>query len=88
MEMILREMGLGESGRVLGFLKGQSDYRRKLLAMGLTKGAEFTVTRVAPLGDPVEINVRGFALSLRKNEADVLRVERTSRAFARTADGY
>jgi ferrous iron transport protein A len=43
--------------------------------MGLTPGTEFTVTRHAPLGDPVEIQVRGFNLSLRKAEADALRVE-------------
>ena len=50
-------------------------YKRKLLAMGLTPGTEFTVTRVAPLGDPVEIKVRGFKLSLRKDEAAALVVE-------------
>lgn len=50
-------------------------YKKKLLAMGLTPGTEFTVTRVAPLGDPVEILVRGFKLSLRKDEASALVVE-------------
>ena len=50
-------------------------YKKKLLAMGLTPGTEFTVTRVAPLGDPVEIFVRGFKLSLRKDEAAALVVE-------------
>jgi ferrous iron transport protein A len=44
--------------------------------MGLTKGTEFTVLRIAPLGDPVEIEIRGFRLSLRKNEADALLVRR------------
>ncbi|OBS08522.1 Ferrous iron transport protein A [Acidihalobacter prosperus] len=44
--------------------------------MGLTLGAEFTVTRLAPLGDPVEIRVRGSALTLRKDEAAALRIER------------
>ena len=44
--------------------------------MGLTPGTEFSVTRLAPLGDPVEINVRGYAVSLRKDEAQLLRVER------------
>ena len=44
--------------------------------MGLTKGTEFTVKRVAPMGDPVEINLRGFALSLRKDEADSVLVEK------------
>lgn len=51
-------------------------YRERLLAMGLTKGAEFTVKRVAPMGDPVEIYVRGFSLSLRKNEVAAVLVEK------------
>lgn len=78
MDMVLRDLGVGDTGRVTGFLKGNTDYRQKLLAMGLTTGAEFTVARVAPLGDPVEISVRGFSLSLRKHEAAVVRVERTT----------
>ncbi|MGK7895588.1 MAG: ferrous iron transport protein A [Xenococcus sp. (in: cyanobacteria)] len=53
-------------------------YKKKLLAMGLTPGTEFKVTRVAPLGDPVEILVRGFKLSLRKDEASALVVEELS----------
>jgi ferrous iron transport protein A len=48
------------------------DYKRKLLAMGLTPGTELRVTRHAPLGDPTEIEVRNFRLSLRKHEADAL----------------
>jgi ferrous iron transport protein A len=44
--------------------------------MGLTPGTEFTVVRLAPLGDPLEINVRGYAVSLRKGEAQLLQVER------------
>lgn len=76
MKETLQNMEIGEEGRVSGYAKGASVYRGKLLAMGLTKGTEFTVERIAPLGDPVEINVRGFALSLRKNEASALMVER------------
>lgn len=72
----LQEMALGESGTVAGYVKGASAYRGKLLAMGLTKGTTFTVQRIAPMGDPVEIRVRGFALSLRKGEASALLVER------------
>jgi ferrous iron transport protein A len=48
--------------------------------MGLTRGTEFTVKRVAPLGDPVEISVRGFALSLRKDEAAAVMVEKEGAA--------
>ena len=71
----LQEMALGSTGRVVGYEKAYQGYRGKLLSMGLTPGTEFTVIRVAPLGDPVEINVRGFYLSLRKQEADALIVE-------------
>ncbi len=72
----LGEMALGDKGKVAGLEKGNQGYRKKLLAMGLTPGTEFNVVRYAPMGDPVEINVRGFALSLRKDEAAALRVER------------
>ena len=73
----LREMRPGEKGRVLGFQKGHDKaYRHKLLAMGLTRGAEFMVTRYAPLGDPIEIKVLGFALSLRKSEANTLLIKK------------
>jgi ferrous iron transport protein A len=72
----LGDLAVGESGRVTGYEKGERAYRERLLAMGLTKGTRFTVSRLAPLGDPVEIKVRGFSLSLRKGEAQTLLVER------------
>jgi ferrous iron transport protein A len=72
----LRELPVGQRARVLGFAEGAVAYRRKLLSLGLLPGTEFSVIRVAPMGDPVEIRVRGFALSLRKDEADALRVEK------------
>lgn len=78
MTITLRALTAGATGRVVGFSKGNRAYRQKLLAMGLTPGVEFTVVRYAPLGDPVEIRVRGFALSLRKDEADALLVEESS----------
>lgn len=74
--MNLRDLQVGDSGRVAGFEEGGRSYRRKLLAMGLTPGTVFNVTRVAPLGDPVEIAVRGFRLSLRRDEAAAVRVEK------------
>lgn len=74
--MNLKDMRVGDAGRVAGFEEGGRSYRKKLLAMGLTPGAEFSVTRVAPLGDPVEIAVRGFRLSLRREEAAAVRVEK------------
>lgn len=73
----LGEMRVGESAQVSGYTKGAKGYRHKLLAMGLTPGTSFRVTRVAPMGDPVEIELRGFNLSLRKDEASALQVERS-----------
>ena len=74
--MTLKDLLPGDRARVAGFLEGGNAYRRKLLSLGLTPGAELSVTRVAPLGDPVEIRVRGFALSLRRDEAATLSVEK------------
>lgn len=71
----LGELTVGTAGRVVALQRGNRGYREKLLAMGLTPGTEFTVVRLAPLGDPVEIRVRGSAISLRKDEAALLRVE-------------
>ncbi len=70
----LASMLPGQSGQVIGFESGNRGYRRKLLALGLTRGVEFQVLCVAPLGDPVEIRVRGFDLSLRRAEANVLKI--------------
>ena len=75
MEKTLEDLSVGRTGKVLGFAAGSAQYRKKLLAMGLIKGTEFQVVRVAPMGDPVEIKVRGFSLSLRKDEAKSLRVQ-------------
>lgn len=72
----LKEMQAGDQGRVQGFEEGGRGYRRQLLSMGLTPGVEFRVVRVAPLGDPVEVRVRGTSVSLRKAEAEALQVER------------
>ncbi|PLS68304.1 MAG: hypothetical protein CV045_08705 [Cyanobacteria bacterium M5B4] len=63
---------IGSRLRLLGYEPTARDYKRKLLAMGLTPGVEILVKRYAPLGDPIEIEVRGFALSLRKEEANAL----------------
>ncbi len=73
----LGQLAVGEKAIVSGFSDGQKEYRAKLLAMGLTKGVELELTRVAPLGDPLEISVRGFSLSLRKAEAAAVLVERS-----------
>jgi ferrous iron transport protein A len=68
-------MSVGETGMVAGFAETGRGYRKKLLAMGLTPGTELSITRVAPMGDPVEIRVRGFKLSLRRHEAAAVEVE-------------
>ncbi len=76
MQVTLKDLSIGERAQVAGFGGGASAYRRKLLSMGLTIGAEFSVTRLAPLGDPVEIRVRGYSLSLRKHEAEEITIRR------------
>lgn len=76
MSETLRDMAVGESGTVAGYAKGSSAYREKLLAMGLTRGTPFIVERIAPMGDPVQIQVRGFDLTLRRGEASALLVNR------------
>ncbi|MBM3514039.1 MAG: ferrous iron transport protein A [Alphaproteobacteria bacterium] len=68
----------GESGRVVALGKTDRQYRERLLSFGLTPGTTFDVVRMAPLGDPIEIRVRGFALSLRRGEAQAVTVERTA----------
>jgi Fe2+ transport system protein FeoA len=73
--MTLAEMKVGHTGRITGLNGGDPVYRQRLLSMGLLPGTEFVVARIAPLGDPVEIMVRGFALSLRKGEATILCIE-------------
>jgi ferrous iron transport protein A len=73
--MRLKEMKVGGRGRIVGIHQGEKVYRQRLLSMGLIPGTEFTVSRIAPLGDPVEIMVRGFALSLRKGEANIIDIQ-------------
>ena len=70
----LREIGVGETTKVLK-IHGDGSLRRHLMDMGITKGCQIYVRKVAPLGDPVEITIRGYELSLRKSEADIIEVE-------------
>lgn len=72
----LTDLAVGDRGRVVRLLPGHRGYRERLLAMGLTPGTEFVLKRLAPLGDPVELSVRGTAISLRRAEAAMLQVER------------
>lgn len=69
----LREVKCGETVRVHK-LNGTGALKRRIMDMGITKGAEIFVRKVAPFGDPVEVNVRGYELSIRKNEAESIEV--------------
>lgn len=74
----LKDLSVGDRAVITGYGQGGQTYRKKLLSMGLTPGADLEVVRVAPLGDPVEIRVRGVSISLRKGEAAALHVEKKS----------
>ncbi len=73
----MADLSAGTQARITHFTKGQTTLRRQLLTMGLTPNTPFTVVRHAPLGDPIEIQVRGYLLSLRKKEAALIQVETT-----------
>lgn len=70
----LKEVKIGETVKVVK-LHGEGAVKRRIMDMGITKGVEIYVRKVAPLGDPVEVTVRGYELSLRKNDADMIEVE-------------
>ena len=70
----LKEVKIGETVTVKK-LHGEGAVKRRIMDMGITKGVEVYVRKVAPLGDPVEINVRGYELSLRKADAQMIEVE-------------
>ena len=70
----LKDVAIGETAKVIK-IHGEGKVKRRIMDMGITKGTEIYVRKVAPLGDPVEITVRGYELSLRKNDADILEVE-------------
>lgn len=70
----LTELALGESAAI-AHLKGPPEIRMRLLEMGLTRGTIVRFVRVAPLGDPVELAVRGYRLSVRKSEASAVMIE-------------
>lgn len=74
MVKLLSEFTAGESGKVTK-VNGEGLIRRRLFDMGVTPGAELTMRKKAPLGDPVEITLRGYELTLRKNEAACVEVE-------------
>ena len=70
----LREIACGQTVKV-SKLTGEGPVKRRIMDMGITRGVEVVVRKVAPLGDPVEITVRGYELSIRKADADMIEVE-------------
>lgn len=74
--LAVSDLDCGEKGQVVSLDAGSPYYRQKLLSLGLVPGVRFEVVRVAPLGCPLELIVRGCSLSLRKQEIEILRVER------------
>ena len=70
----LKNVKVGRRVRVVK-VRGEGAVKRRIMDMGITKGVEIYVRKVAPLGDPVEINVRGYELSLRKADAEMIEVE-------------
>lgn len=70
----LKDAKIGDTVKVVK-LHGEGPIKRRIMDMGITKGAEIFVRKVAPLGDPIEITVRGYELSLRKADAEMIEVE-------------
>ena len=69
----LREVPVGKTVKVIK-LHGEGAVKRRIMDMGITKGVEIYVRKVAPLGDPIEINLRGYELSLRKADAEMVEI--------------
>ena len=74
MKKLLNEFTIGESGKITA-VHGCGRIRRRLFDMGMTPGAELTMRKKAPFGDPIEITIRGYELTLRKSEAGCVEVE-------------
>lgn len=70
----LKDIRVGKTAKVVK-LHGEGPLRRRIMDMGITKGIDIYVRKVAPLGDPIEINLRGYELSIRKADADLIEVE-------------
>ena len=70
----LKDVSIGQTVKVKK-LTGEGPVKRRIMEMGITKGVEIYVRKVAPLGDPVEVTVRGYELSLRKADAEIIEVE-------------
>ncbi|MBR1455605.1 MAG: ferrous iron transport protein A [Oscillospiraceae bacterium] len=75
----LRDAAIGETVKVVK-LHGEGAVKRRIMDMGITRGIEVYVRKVAPLGDPIEVNVRGYELSLRKADAEMIQIEEAAQA--------
>ena len=74
MQKLLNELSVGDSGKIVK-VGGEGKLRRRLFDMGVTPGASVYLKKKAPLGDPIEITIRGYELSLRKDEAALVTLE-------------
>ena len=74
--MTMADLKAGELAEITGYTLGTVSYRAKLLALGLTHGVQIKIINVAPLGDPFEIAVRGYHLSLRRDEVGAIKVKK------------
>ena len=70
----LKDVAIGQTAKVIK-LHGEGAIKRRIMDMGITKGTEVFVRKVAPLGDPIELKVRGYELSIRKADAELIEVE-------------
>ena len=70
----LKEVGIGKAAKIVR-LHGEGAVKRRIMDMGITKGVEVQIRKVAPLGDPIEVTVRGYELSIRKADAEMIEVE-------------
>ena len=70
----LKEVNIGETVKVVK-ITGEGPVNRRIIDLGITKGTEIYVRKVAPLGDPIEVTIRGYELSLRKADIDIIQVE-------------
>ena len=81
--LTMADLKAGELAEIAGYTLGNAAYRAKLLALGLTHGVQIKIINVAPLGDPFEIAVRGYHLSLRREEGKVIKVRKLDKGEVR-----
>lgn len=71
----LDKISIGQRARITGFTSVETNFRRKLLSLGIMPGAEVEILRTAPMGDPIQIKLRGASVSLRRSEASIIEAE-------------